>query len=149
MRGWLTVQVCVLVGGAWGSSGSITLDASEMERARQAVFGGDGMLQPAATPTEHPAERWSRAMAAAGTDLMPVLLLALLQELNPQLTMAEHPVIYAEALKLHRLAAEGDSSARALLAAFLESGMLPGGLIFVKDGQLARDLLSGNVSETQ
>lgn len=150
MRGWLTVLMCVQGGLSWGASGTITLDAEEMERARRAVFGGDGAIQPAAVaPTELPAERWTRAMAAAGTDYMPVLLLSLLQELNPHLPMAEHAAIYAEALQLHRLAAAGEPSARALLAAFLESGLLPGGLIFIKDGQLAGELLSGNVSETQ
>ena len=76
-------------------------------------------------------------MDAAGTEHFPVRLLALLQELNPDKPMARHMEAYAEALRLHTLAAAGNKHACASLADSLLSGNLPCGLKLFFDMELS------------
>lgn len=123
---------------------SLTLDPAEMEQAKQAVFGSPsmspsvaGMAAPEATATE---QRWLQAMAAAGTDMMSVMLLALLQELNPRATMSACAADYAAALELHRLAAAGNTVACQQLATAFRTGVLPSGLLFLRCGELAEKM---------
>lgn len=117
---------------------SLTLDPQMMEEAKGRVFGGaapvaEGVDSPAATVPE----RWCAAMAAAGTELQPVLLLALLQELNEEKPMGAHAEAYAAALRLHTLAAAGNAQACAELAEALLSGQLRCGLRLFADSALA------------
>ena len=115
---------------------SITLDPAELEAAKQRVFGTGGLTtQPQeASPPE---QRWLQAMAAAGTDMQPVLLLALLQELNPQTPLAANPEAYAAALTLHREASAGKTAACTELALSLRCGVLAGGLFILRSEALA------------
>ena len=114
---------------------SITLDPAELEAAKQRVFGTGGLThQRVASPPE---QRWLQAMAAAGTDMQPVLLLALLQELNPQTPLSANPEAYASALTLHREASAGKTSACTELALSLRCGVLAGGLFILRSEALA------------
>lgn len=131
--------------------GSITLDPAEMEDIKRSVFGG-GALQPVSpqgtgsianelsTMTEEQ-QQWLRAMESEG-DIQTILLLELMQRLNPRLPMNEYPRLYAEALVLHRSAAAGDAVAVAHLESCLSSGKLPGGLLFIRSERLASHLRS-------
>ena len=128
-----------------GQGDSLTLDPKEMERMKQAVFGGGvanvAEESPAASAVEEsPEQRWCRAMAAAGTEMMPVLLLALLQELNPRADMGRCAADYAAALQLHRLAAAGNAEACTQLAVGLRTGVLPSGLLIMRSGVLADEM---------
>lgn len=133
------------------SVGSLTLDPAEMELARRQVFGGAGisaMHEQAAAPanpvvSEQPSEvkRWQAAFASAGTDLMPVLLLALLQDMNPTVPMAANVEAYAEALALHRKAAAGNTDACIQLADAFRVGCLNSGLKLPYSEQLAEFVL--------
>lgn len=133
MKSFLTISASLLVVPAVLAQ-SITLDPAEMEAAKQRIFGGGVVNTPQETTTLPPADEhvqlWQSAMASAGTDMMPVLLLALLSELNPQAPLATHAELYAEALRLHRLAAAGNAAACETLALSLETGVLPGELRF-------------------
>lgn len=129
--------------------GSITLDPAEMEDIKRSVFGG-GALQPISpqgagsianelsTMTEEQ-QQWLRAMESEG-DIQTILLLALMQRLNPRLPMNEYPRLYAEALVLHRSAAAGEPIALANLESVLRSGALPGGLAFIRSEYLVLHL---------
>lgn len=129
--------------------GSITLDPAEMEDIKRSVFVG-GALQPVSpqgtgsianehsTMTEE-LQQWLRAMSAEG-DIQTILLLALMQRLNPRLPMNEYPRLYAEALVLHRSAAAGEPIALANLESCLRSGALPGGLAFIRSEYLVSHL---------
>ncbi len=129
--------------------GSITLDPAEMEDIKRSVFGG-GALQPVSpqgtcsianelsTMTEEQ-QQWLRAMSAEG-DIQTILLLELMQRLNPGLPMNEYPRLYAEALVLHRSAAAGEPIALANLESGLRSGALPGGLAFIRSEYLVSHL---------
>ena len=133
------------------SVGSLTLDPAEMELARRQVFGGAGisaMHEQAAAPanpvvSEQPSEvkRWQAAFASAGTDLMPVLLLALLQDMNPTVPMAANVEAYAEAFALHRKAAAGNTDACIQLADAFRVGYLNSGLKLPYSEQLAEFVL--------
>lgn len=152
MRCILTMLVMLpLLVTAAESAGSLTLDPAEMERARRQVFGGAGI---SATPAAAPApanpivpaqasevERWQAAFASAGTDLMPVLLMALLQDMNPSVPMAANAEAYAEALALHRKAAAGNTQACILLAEAFRAGRLNSGLKLPHSEQLAEFVL--------
>lgn len=139
MRYSVAAGLLLLVPGV-ASAQSITLDPAEMEAAYKRVFGQGVLPQEApaeAAETSAPGveERWLQAMEAAGTDMMPVLLLSLLSELNPQAPMATHAELYAAALALHRKAAAGNSQACEELALSLETAVLPGELrLFVSPG---------------
>ena len=79
----------------------LTLDPAVIEEAKRAVFGGESVMTQDSAPAPAAAEQgdtalWQEAMDAAGTEMMPVLLLALLQRLNPHLPMQEHAARYAD-----------------------------------------------------
>lgn len=128
---------------------SITLDPAEMESIKQTVFGGTavqsltpqepGAIAPPLSPATAEEQRWLCAMESAG-DVQTILLLSVLQPLNPRLPMEEYPHLYAEALVLHRRAAAGEPVAVAHLTACLHSGALPNGLTFLRAEHLARQL---------
>ena len=131
--------------------GSITLDPSEMEEIKQLVFGGGAVQlqspqEPGAIaldddPLWMTEQCWLGAMSEAG-DVQTILLLSLLQQLNPGLPMEVYPRLYADALALHRSAAAGDAVAVANLESCLSSGKLPGGLLFIRSVRLASHLRS-------
>ena len=138
MKYTIAASLLLLVPGM-ASAQSITLDPAEMEAAYQRVFGQGVVPKEEPAPADAAAQgveqRWLQAMQAAGTDLMPVLLLSLLSELNPQAPMATHAELYAAALELHRKAAAGNSQACEELALSLETAFLPGELrLFVSPG---------------
>ena len=114
---------------------SITLDPAELEAAKQRVFGTGGLTHQ--QEASLPEQRWLQAMAAAGTDMQAVLLLALLQELNPQTPLAANPEAYASALTLHREASAGKTAACTELALSLRCGVLAGGLFILRSEALA------------
>jgi hypothetical protein len=123
---------------------TLTLDPAVIEKAKRAVFGGEALCTPneekksAAEQAEQtPAQQWQCAMDAAGTEHFPVRLLALLQELNPEKPMTQHMEAYAEALRLHTLAAAGNKQACASLADSLITGYLPCGLKLFFDMELS------------
>lgn len=129
--------------------GSITLDPSEMEEIKQLVFGGGAVQAPqepgAIALDDDPLwvteQFWLGAMSEAG-DVQTILLLSLLQQLNPGLPMEVYPRLYADALALHRRAAAGDAVAVANLESCLSCGKLPGGLLFIRSVRLASHLRS-------
>ena len=144
---WVLLSLWAAVGTAWADR-PLTLDPAVMDAAKRAVFGGEGLVEGAEPPS--PAEQgdaalWQQAMDAAGTEMMPVLLLALLQRLNADKPMATHAALYADALRLHVLAAAGNKEARIQLAAALQVGMLLNGLRLICDAEKA-DALSGGVN---
>lgn len=117
----------------------LTLDPSMIEEAKRAAFRQSGVLmpEPETSAVQGDSARWQAAMDAAGTELMPVMLLGLLQRLNPHLPMEEHAALYAEALRLHVQAAGGDKAARMELTAALRVGALLNGLRVPCDASLA------------
>ena len=127
---------------AWASD-FLTLDPQMMEEAKGRVFNGDKVERESAEPTAEAsaslsvAELWTAAMDAAGTELHPVLLLALLQRLNPDKPMGEYAEAYAAALRLHTLAAAGNKQACTELADSLVSGQLRCGLCLFADSSLS------------
>ena len=123
---------------------TLTLDPAVIEKAKRAVFGGEAICMPTEEDTpsiqqaaQTPAQQWQCAMDAAGTEHFPVRLLALLQELNPDKPMAQHMEAYAEALRLHTLAAAGNKQACESLADSLITGYLPCGLKLFFDMELS------------
>ena len=130
---------------------SITLDPTEMEDIKQMVFGGgavkvQSLPVPGAIALDEDSlwvveQCWLGAMSAAG-DVQTILLLSLLQKLNPGLPMEVYPRLYADALVLHRRAATGDAVAVANLESCLSCGKLPGGLLFMHSERLALNLRS-------
>lgn len=84
------------------------------------------------------AARWREAMQSMDSEKGAVLLLALLQELNANVSMASRPDLYAEALGWHRAAAVGREDACLLLSRALDAGRLPNGLVVPRDGEMAR-----------
>ena len=123
----------------------LTLDPAVIEEAKRAVFGGESVMTQDSAPAPAAAEQgdtalWQEAMDAVGTEMMPVLLLALLQRLNSHLPMQEHAARYAEALRLHVLAAAGNKAARMELAAALSVGVLTNGLRVPCDAALAEKM---------
>lgn len=127
---------------------SITLDPAAMSEVWAQVAGGKQspgispilQLNPAAAPSN---PEWSdlfqEARQAVNTATFPVLVLSLLQQLNPQLPMDKNVWAYAAALELHRLAFSGNARAQAELAAALRSGKLSG-LNYFADEALAASL---------
>lgn len=127
---------------------SITLDPAAMSEVWAQVAGGKQSpgvspilpLNPAAAPTN---PEWStlfqEARQAVHTSTFPVLVLSLMQQLNPQLPMDKNVWAYAAALELHRLAFSGNARAQAELAAALRSGKLAG-LNYFADEALAASL---------
>lgn len=133
---------CLMVSVAMAADdASFTLDPVVMEEAKRAVFNGEPAVLPEkpiqdAAVTGDMAE-WQAAMDAAGTEMLPVRLLALLQRLNPDKNMGCAPELYAEALKLHVLAAAGNREAKMHLAEAFCLGVLPNGLRFIADADAA------------
>lgn len=126
----------VLMGSAVAQQqDSITLDPAAMSEVWAQVAGGKQspgvspilQLNPAAAPS-NPEWRalFQEARQAVNTATFPVLVLSLLQQLNPQLPMDKNVWAYAAALELHRLAFSGNARAQAELAAALRSGKLSG-----------------------
>ena len=136
--------LCVcLAASVAGSDMPLTLDPAVMDAAKRAVFGGEVAAEGAEPPSlavQGEAAVWQQAMDAAGTEMMPVLLLALLQRLNPDKPMDKHAALYAETLRLHVLAAAGNKEARLMLAAALQAGMLPNGMRLICDADKAAAL---------
>lgn len=137
----------ILVGSAVAQQqDSITLDPAAMSEAWAQVTGGNQppgvgsilQLNPAAAPLN---SEWSalfqEARQAVNTATFPVLVLSLLQQLNPQLPMDKNVWAYAAALELHRLAFSGNARAQAELAAALRSGRLSGLNYFVDEALAA------------
>ena len=128
---------------------SITLDPTEMEEIKQLVFGGGAVQvqsphEPGTIALDEDSlwvieQFWLGAMSAAG-DVQTILLLSLLQKLNPLLPMEAYPRLYADALSLHRSAADGDAVAVANLESCLSCGKLPGGLLFIRSERLSLQL---------
>lgn len=96
----------------------VTLDTAEFSRIWQEVKQG--------VPSEPQAsaDAWQSAMLADDAELACVLLLAWLQQQNPQLPMAQHAQLYAEAVALHRRALAGNPAACVTLAAAYRAGSL-------------------------
>lgn len=124
---------------------TLTLDPAVMEQAKRAVFNGEDVVLPTQSVVmvteQGDSALWQQAMDAAGTELLPVRLLALLQKLNPDKPMAEHAEAYAEALRLHVLATAGNREAKLRLSAAFRTGTLPCGLRFICDDAKAAALL--------
>ncbi len=144
MRVFSLILLVALPALAAELGGSITLDPAEMENMKRLIFGGAALSPsaqqvPAANPAPSTAEEqlWLRAMKAQG-DVQTILLLALLQQLNPGLPMDSYPGLYADALALHRCAAAAEPMAVANLESCLRSGALPGGLAFLRSDYLAQ-----------
>ncbi|MBQ3143133.1 MAG: hypothetical protein IJB89_01315 [Akkermansia sp.] len=139
----------VLMGSAVAQQqDSITLDPAAMSEVWAQVTGGKQtpgvspilQLNPAAAPTN---SEWGalfqEARQAVNAATFPVLVLSLMQQLNPQLPMDKNVWAYAAALELHRLAFSGNARAQAELAAALRSGKLSG-LNYFADEALAASL---------
>lgn len=122
----------------------LTLDPDMMEEAKRRVFGAEGYVQSESSADDSVEVRfvpdaacWEAAMDAAGTEMHAVLLLALLQKLNPSKPMESNAADYAAALRLHVLAAAGNKEACLQLASALTTGILPCGLAVCADARLA------------
>lgn len=134
----------LMVGWAAAQQESITLDPAAMSEVWSQVAGGvsvpgEPVLRlSAAAPAARAdaAALFREARQAVNMPTFPVLVLSLLQQLNPQLPMDKNVWAYAAALELHRQAFTGSSRACAELAAALSSGQL-GGLIYFADAALA------------
>ncbi len=129
---------------------SITLDPVAMEEAWRAVTSPatagatkSPVLQlsgvPRAGESSREAQLWAEAQQAVQSPTFPVLVLSLLQSLNPQQPMQDSVWQYASALELHQQAFTGNARARREMAAALRSGKLCGLNYFV-DAALAAAL---------
>ncbi len=125
---------------------SITLDPAAMSEVWAQVSGGVAApgepvirLNPAesALVPEYQ-ELFQEARQAVHAPTFPVLVLSLLQQLNPRLPMEKNVWAYAAALELHRQAFSGSPRACAELSAALRSGKL-GGLTYFTDAALAEE----------
>lgn len=101
------------------STEPVTMDSAELARIWQEVKSG-----VKSAPAQPAADAWQQAMLAEDPELMRVYLLAWLQKLNPQLPMAAHAQVYADAVALHRRALAGRAAACAALAAAYSTGSL-------------------------
>lgn len=139
----LTVGLAATVAGA---DMPLTLDPAVIDAAKRAVFNGEPLIDSGDKADTAEAEQgdvalWQQAMDAAGTEMMPVLLLALLQRLNPDKPMDVYAAVYADTLRLHVLAAAGNKDARLQLASALRVGVLPNGMRLICDAAKAAALL--------
>ena len=143
MKHWY-LSVVLMVASAWADM-PLTLDPAVVEEVKSAVFNGALMVgedeKTVKTEAQGDIALWQQAMDAAGTELMPVKLLALLQRLNPDKPMEAYAALYADTLRLHVLAAAGNREARMQLAAALRVGMLPGGMRIICDASKAEALM--------
>lgn len=113
---------------------AITLDPA----AYREVMGQ--MQEKAPSAATEPVAAWRTAMNAATPEERAVRLLALLQRLNPGVSMEATPAPYTAALLLHRRALQGESAACAALAETLRKGVTPEGLKLPKDPESAAKL---------
>lgn len=143
MKHWY-LSVVLMVASAWADM-PLTLDPAVVEEVKSAVFNGALMVgedeKTVKTEEQGDIALWQQAMDAAGTELMPVKLLALLQRLNPDKPMESYAALYADTLRLHVLAAAGNREARMQLAAALRVGMLPGGMRIICAASKAEALM--------
>lgn len=133
---------CLMVSAAMAADDTLlTLDPVVMDEMKRAVFNGESAVLPVKKIQEDAEQgdmaEWQAAMDAAGTEMLPVRLLALLQRLNPDKNMGKEPELYAAALKLHVLAAAGNREAKVQLADSFSRGALPNGLRFIVDTEAA------------
>lgn len=138
----------LLAGCAAAQQDSITLDPAAMSEVWAQVSGaagpaGNSPVLPLTPSAGASNPEWStlfqEARQAVNTPVFPVLVLSLLQQLNPQLPMDKNVWAYAAALELHRQAFSGNKRAQAELAAALSSGKLSG-LNYLMDSALAVSL---------
>lgn len=138
MRHFLIVSLLASVAVA---NTPLTLNPDVVDAAKRAVFNGEPMVIPGVKVLpdveQGDVALWQQAMDAAGTELMPVHLLALLQRLNPDKPMEQNAALYAEALRLHVLAAAGNKAAKVELASALRIGVLPNGMRLICDAAVA------------
>lgn len=138
--GILFALAAVAPGMDW--DGSVTLDPNACAEAWQQVSGSlkqnmAGTPFSPSTSTQE-AKRWQAVQQAAGTPLMPVLLLGWLQELNPLTSMTEHPTLYADVLELCAQAFAGQREACMQLAKALRSGVFENGLLMWRHAAAAQ-----------
>lgn len=94
----------------------LTLDQGEFSRIWQEVRSG------VVSTSKLPATTWQRAMLAEDAEVFRVLLLAWLQQHNPQSSVEDYAPAYADAVALHRKALAGQPAACAALAAAYRAG---------------------------
>lgn len=135
------LQIACLLASVAVADTPLTLNPDVVEAAKRAVFNGEPLVIPGVKVLPEVEQGdvalWQQAMDAAGTELMPVHLLALLQRLNPDKPMEQNAALYAEALRLHVLAAAGNKAAKAELASALRIGVLPNGMRLICDAAAA------------
>ena len=139
----------LLATAASAQQDSITLDPEAMSEVWAQVAGAAAANSPgapvlklnpvSAVSTRQYADLFREAQQAISAPTFPVLVLSLLQQLNPQLPMEKNVWAYAAALELHRQAFTGNARARAELCAALCSGKLSG-LNYFTDAALAAEL---------
>lgn len=121
MRFLLPILFCAVAQASLLNSDTpVTLDTAEMARVWQEVKSGK-----AASAAEAPADdAWQAALLQEDEEVARVLLLAWLQQQNPQCPMAQYASDYAAALVLHRLALAGVPKACRELAGAYRSGCM-------------------------
>ena len=128
---------------------SITLDPKAMDEVWRQVAGSNPTAGASVSPEVRtpdaaslppaPAALWQEPAEAVDSSTFPVLVLSLMQMLNPQLPMEKNVWAYAAALELHRQAFTGNARARAEMAAALRCGRISG-LNYFTDAALADEL---------
>lgn len=120
----------------WGGDSSnqspLTLDEEAFAEVRQEM--------KMSVPSDSCAARWREAMNAASPEARDVLLLLLLEQLNPSLPVAEHRQLYIAVLELHSRALAGHADACRSLAEALRRGRVESGLILPQDAESAAKL---------
>lgn len=114
----LCVVVAVAQASLLDTREPVTLDTAEMVRIWQTVRTGKPALQAAGGDT------WQAALLAEDAELGRVLLLAWLQQLNPQAPMVQFATDYAQAVTLHLQALRGNSAACAACAGAYRAGRM-------------------------
>ncbi|MBR3695378.1 MAG: hypothetical protein IKL98_03975, partial [Akkermansia sp.] len=93
------MQIACLLASVAVADTPLTLNPDVVEAAKRAVFNGEPMVIPGVKVLPEVEQGdvalWQQAMDVAGTELMPVRLLALLQRLNPDKPMEQHAALYA------------------------------------------------------
>lgn len=129
---------------AWAQHESVTLDPEAMAEVWREMSGVPGVRVSSgetsgASAAHSPSALWREARRAAQDSTFPVLVLHMLQSLNPQLPMGDNVWAYAAALELHRQAFSGNPRAVAEMSAALRCGRL-GGINYFVDIELAAEL---------
>lgn len=138
----------LLATAAAAQQDSITLDPEAMSEVWAQVAGGVAENTPgapvlklnptASVSTRQYADLFREARQSVNAPTFPVLVLCLLQQLNPELPMEKNVWAYAAALELHRQAFSGNARACAELSAALRNGKLAG-LSYFTDAALAAE----------